>query len=179
MGAVLLTGRPRGAAETADAEPTGRSTSTESSDAATAPTKVDAARPSSAPGASDRATLPVSARAAGPVEPDSAPAVVITEGPLPPGVFQKQLDAAAPMFDEQCWQRVRATEGEVAERPSISIELGVSAWGQLEKLVAGEAPAGYRGVGRCIVGRIRGWKFPRAKARTLVTLRIRASFDQK
>jgi hypothetical protein len=100
---------------------------------------------------------------------------VIIEGPLSPSVFEKRLNAATPMFDEQCWQRRRAAEGELAEQPSISIEIGISAWGQIEKLVAGEAPTGYRGVGRCIVGRIRGWKFPRASARTRATLRIAPS----
>ena len=175
MGAVLLTGRPRGAAETAGAEPPDRSATAKKPSASTEPAEVDEVRRAADAGEADRTASTVPARAAGTDEPGRAPAVVSIQGPLSPSVFQKQLDHATPMFDEQCWQRLRAAEGEVAENPSISVELGISAWGQIEKLVAGEAPAGYRDVGRCIIGRIRGWKFPRAAARTRATLRIAPS----
>ncbi|MBN1605795.1 MAG: DUF4339 domain-containing protein [Polyangiaceae bacterium] len=168
MGAVLLTGRTRGAGEGPGSEPAGRSAGTQRPDPSAQPTHVDVARPAAA----DRPASAASASAAAPGQAAGTPAVVVTEGPLSPSIFQKLLDGATPMFDEQCWRRLRATEGEVAEHPSISVELGISAWGQFEKLVAGEAPVGYRGVGRCILGRIRGWKFPRAGARTRVTLRI-------
>jgi hypothetical protein len=175
MGAVLLTGRPHGAAERARAARAGRSGAAESPGASTESAEIAVASKAADSSLADQRASAVPARAAGAGEPGGTPAVVVTEGPLSPAFFQKQLDAAALMFDEQCWQKLRATEGEVAEHPSLEIELGISAWGQIEKLVAGEAPTGYRGVGRCVVGRIRGWKFPRASARTSVTLRIAPS----
>lgn len=186
MGVVLLFGRPHSAAETPPVVAGDPSVRERTPAAPDEPARVAATAQSTAAGGAVRpaAPAPVSGAvpaASGaapsiglgrPTEATGGPTIVVQEGPLPASLFQRLLDDARPMFDQQCWQRLRATEGEVAQNPSLDIELGVSAWGQIVKLTAAEVPVGYRGVGRCIVGRIRGWKFPHAKASTSVTLRV-------
>jgi hypothetical protein len=98
--------------------------------------------------------------------------VEVTEGPLDAALFERRLRRALPVFDSQCWDRLRVPVGEVAPDPSVRIEFEVDPWGMIHNIVSSRPPAGYRGVGRCIVGRIRGWTFPRADEPTRVVATV-------
>ncbi len=133
-------------------------------------------------GTSQSALLAAVAPSAEPsVPPDRAPAgaserrpelVSITSGALDGQLVLHKLQRALPMFDEQCWDRLRVPVGEVAKNPSVSIDMSVDRLGNAYDFASSRAPKGYRGVGPCIIGRIRGWKFPRAEQGSHVVMTV-------
>jgi hypothetical protein len=104
--------------------------------------------------------------------PEPPAPVVIVEGPLDAEVFARKLRHDSPMFDQQCWSKLRATEGEVDANPSLAVTIGVGRWGYIGQLISGKAPTGYRRVDRCIIGRMRGWRFPRSSGVTRAVLTV-------
>jgi len=89
--------------------------------------------------------------------------VVVTQGPLDVQLVMNLLRHGLPMYDEQCWDKLRVPVGKVAKNPSIRVEFSVDRLGNVYDLKSTVPPAGYRGVGRCVIGRMRGWRFPRAE----------------
>ena len=133
------------------------------------PAPVAHAQPAAAPtsvGQSEPPIVSVSSLA-----PERAP-VSILEGPLAEEVFAQKLRHDVPMFDQQCWWRLRAAEGKVDADPSLSVTISVGPWGYIGQLDSSEAPAGYYRVDRCIIGRMRGWRFPRSGGVTRAVLRV-------
>lgn len=93
-------------------------------------------------------------------------ATVVESGTLDLQLLVQKLQHGLPMYDDQCWDKLRAPVGEVAKDPSLRIELSIDRLGNVYDIASSKAPAGYRGVGLCIIGRMRGWKFPRAESGT-------------
>lgn len=89
--------------------------------------------------------------------------VVVTRGTLDVQLVLNKLKHGLPMFDDQCWDRLRSPVGPVEKHPSVRIDISVDRLGNVYELQSTDPPSGYRGVGRCIIGRMRGWKFPRAE----------------
>lgn len=141
-----------------------------------APLELDGSRKTSLPsilkGAELRAPTPTAEVLAKVATPDAPQAgstesvqaselVRVESGLLDAQLFVKKLKRALPMFDQQCWDKARAPVGTVDKNPSITIELAVDRLGNVYDIKSSKAPEGYRGAGHCIIGRIRGWKFPR------------------
>jgi hypothetical protein len=103
--------------------------------------------------------------------------VVTVSGPLDPALFLQHLKRALPIFDEQCWDVYRVPGVKAEPRPSVSIELDVDRTGRVYDARSGKAPKAYRGVGRCIAGRARGWKFPPAEEGTHAVVTVKRTHD--
>jgi hypothetical protein len=110
------------------------------------------------------------AESSAPVNPEGS--VVVTEGSLDVQLLQNKLERALPVFDAQCWDKLRVAVGKAGKNPSVRIELSIDRAGHLYNIVSSKAPKGYRGAGYCIMGRMRGWKFPRSEqgAHVVVTV---------
>jgi hypothetical protein len=98
--------------------------------------------------------------------------VMITQGNLDARLFLGKLKRALPMFDKQCWDSWRAPVGEVAKSPSLRVEMRIDTWGHVREIESSKPPSGYRGVGRCIIGRMRGWRFPKADEETRAVITV-------
>jgi hypothetical protein len=98
--------------------------------------------------------------------------VVITEGLLDARLFLSKLKQALPVFDEQCWAPLRVSARETPKHPSLQVILRIDCTGHVREIESGKSPPGYWGVGHCIVGRMRGWKFPAATEETRAVIRV-------
>jgi hypothetical protein len=99
--------------------------------------------------------------------------LVTVEGPLDVALFLQYLRRSTLIFDEQCWTVYRIPGVKAEDNPTVSVELDVDRTGRVYDTSWGKAPKGYRGVGRCIAGRIRGWKFPPAANGTHAVVTVR------
>jgi|GEM_PF-2878151 len=102
--------------------------------------------------------------------------LVTVEGPLDAAPFLQHLKRSMLVFEEQCWVVYRAPGAKVAS-PAVTIELDVDRAGRVYDVRWGKAPKGYRGVGRCIAGRMRGWKFPAAERGTHARVTVERAHD--
>jgi hypothetical protein len=103
--------------------------------------------------------------------------VVSVDGPLDPSLFLRHLNLALRVFDEQCWDAVRVAGKQVDSNPSVRMELFVDITGHVYDVKSSKPPAGYRGAGRCIAGRMRGWKFPWAQSGTRAVIIVSRGHD--
>ncbi|HEY5962208.1 MAG TPA: hypothetical protein VIV60_36880 [Polyangiaceae bacterium] len=106
---------------------------------------------------------------------DTASPIVILDGPLTEEPFATQLRRSLPVFDQQCWDRLHNPYGSPSTNPSVSITLSVDRTGHVYDIVSSKAPAGYRGAGLCIIGRMRGWRFPSTEGNTHATVQVARS----
>lgn len=88
--------------------------------------------------------------------------VVVEAGPLDGQSLSRRVTRALRVFDEQCWTRYRVPIGPITQNPSVRVELSIDRAGRVRNIEASKSPQGYRGVGPCIIGRMRGWRFPKA-----------------
>ncbi len=105
------------------------------------------------------------------------PSNVTIEGPLDPALFLQYLKRSAPIFEEQCWVVYRVPGVKVESHPAVNIELEIDRTGHVYDARWAKAPKGYRGVGRCIAGRMRGWKFQPADAGTHAVVTVQRAHD--
>lgn len=94
------------------------------------------------------------------------PRVSVSSGTLDAQAFETRLQRARPMFDRQCWDRLRLRLDNVTEHPEVRVEISVDRTGHVYDVVSSKAPRGYHGAGLCIIGRMRGWHFPRTDGST-------------
>ena len=103
--------------------------------------------------------------------------VVSVDGPLDKSLFLRHLHHALRVFDEQCWDAARVPGAHVETNPSVRMELFVDITGHVYDVNSSKPPAGYRGAGRCIAGRMRGWKFPWAESGTRAVIIVNRRHD--
>jgi hypothetical protein len=132
-------------------------------------------RPAVSPATSDT-PAPSAGKVPSASAPLSEPAVTVV-GPLDPSLFLRHLNHGLRIFDEQCWDAVRAPGAKVAKNPSVRIELFVDHTGRVYDVKSSKPPPGYRGAGRCIAGRMRGWKFPWAPSATRAVVIVNREHD--
>lgn len=101
-----------------------------------------------------------------------AAVIRIESGPLEPSLFESKLQRARPVFDAQCWIAYRVPGRSTPKNPSIDVSLSIDRFGNVYDVSSSKAPPSYRGAGLCIIGRIRGWKFPHAERGTHATLTV-------
>lgn len=85
--------------------------------------------------------------------------------------IQRTVQRYQPNVRHGCWnpQLVgRAPGAPSTARVSVSIVIAPS--GQVESATAGADPAGFPGLGPCIVGKVQGWRFPKALLSTRAQL---------
>jgi hypothetical protein len=99
------------------------------------------------------------------------------DGPLDRSLFLRHLNHALRVFDEQCWDAVRVPGAHVEKNPSVRMELFVDITGHVYDINSSKPPPGYRGAGRCIAGRMRGWKFPWAESGTRAVIIVNRGHD--
>jgi hypothetical protein len=95
-----------------------------------------------------------------PTIPEIASPVRVIDGPLTAEPFLAQLKRSLPLYDQQCWDRLRTGNSSATANPAVQISLSVDRTGHVYDISSSKAPAGYRGAGLCIIGRMRGWRFP-------------------
>jgi hypothetical protein len=103
--------------------------------------------------------------------------VVTVDGPLKASLFSYHLKRSLAVFDEQCWDALRVPGIKVEKNPSVRVEIAVDLTGRVYDVKSSTPPPGYRGAGRCIAGRIRGWKFPWAERGTRAVIVVRRVHD--
>jgi hypothetical protein len=103
--------------------------------------------------------------------------LVTIEGPLDAALFAQHLRRSSLIFDEQCWTVYRVPGVKPDGHPSVNIEIDIDRAGRVYDATSGKAPKGYKGVGRCIAGRMRGWKFPAAASGTHAVVTVRRAHD--
>jgi hypothetical protein len=103
--------------------------------------------------------------------------IVTVDGPLDRTLFLRHLNHALRVFDEQCWDAVRVPGAHVEKNPSVRLELFVDITGHVYDVNSSKPPSGYRGAGRCIAGRMRGWKFPSAERGTRAVIVVNRGHD--
>ena len=103
--------------------------------------------------------------------------VVTVDGPLERSLFVRHLNHALRVFDEQCWDAVRVPGAHVEKNPSVRMELFIDITGHVYDVNSSKPPPGYRGAGRCIAGRMRGWKFPLAESGTRAVIIVNRGHD--
>jgi len=103
--------------------------------------------------------------------------VVTVDGPLERSLFVRHLSHALRVFDEQCWDAVRVPGAHLEKNPSVRMELFVDITGHVYDVNSSKPPPGYRGAGRCIAGRMRGWKFPWAESGTRAVIIVNRGHD--
>ncbi|MGE5783458.1 MAG: hypothetical protein ACM3ZE_02670, partial [Myxococcales bacterium] len=92
-------------------------------------------------------------------------------------LLNAKLQRALPMFDEQCWNKLRVRVPNVPSNPSIRVEMSIDRDGNVYAIDATKSPRGYWGVGPCIIGRMRGWKFPRAEGGSRASVTVARIHD--
>ena len=102
---------------------------------------------------------------------------IVVEGPLDAILFVHYLEHSQLVFDEQCWSQYRVPGNRLDKHPTIKLEIYVDQTGHVYDVTSSKAPQGYRGIGRCIGGRVRGWTFPRQDTATHATLTVRPLHD--
>lgn len=108
---------------------------------------------------------------------DKASRVSVTSGPLEAQAFETRLKRARPMFDRQCWDRLRLRLDNVTEHPEVRVEISVDRTGHVYDVVSSKAPRGYHGAGLCIIGRMRGWRFPITDGNTHAVMTVARGHD--
>lgn len=103
--------------------------------------------------------------------------VSVTSGPLDAQAFETRLQRARPMFDRQCWDRLRLRLDNVTEHPEVRVDVSVDRTGHVYDVVSSKAPRGYHGAGLCIIGRMRGWRFPRTDGNTHAVVTVARGHD--
>ena len=98
--------------------------------------------------------------------------VTIESGSLEPSLLRNKLERARPVFDAQCWSRYRVPGRASPKNPSIEVTLSVDHLGNVYDVDTTKAPPSFRGAGLCIIGRIRGWKFPPADRSSRATITV-------
>jgi hypothetical protein len=98
--------------------------------------------------------------------------VTIESGSLEPSLLRNKLERARPVFDAQCWSRYRVPGRQSPKNPSIEVTLSVDHLGNVYDVDTTKAPPSFRGAGLCIIGRIRGWKFPPADRSSRATITV-------
>lgn len=140
-------------------------------------TRSAKARPEQ-PAASSAASVSSPTNANDALSTKSLPESVVTvDGPLDRTLFLRHLNHALRVFDEQCWDAVRVPGAHVEKNPSVRMELFVDITGHVYDVNSSKPPPGYRGAGRCIAGRMRGWKFPWAERGTRAVIIVNRGHD--
>lgn len=101
----------------------------------------------------------------------------VISGSLDVQILNAKLQRALPMFDQQCWDRLRVHVPRADSNPAIRVEMSIDRNGNVYAIEASKSPRGYWGAGPCIIGRMRGWKFPRAESGSRATVTVSRIHD--
>jgi hypothetical protein len=121
--------------------------------------------------ATPQGVIPIASNPTAKTEPP-AESGIVSAGSLDAQLLASQLQHALPILDRQCWERLRVPVGEVTKHPSLRINLSLDRQGRIYDIESSKDPLGYRGVGHCIIGRIRGWRFPPGEQGTHAVINV-------
>jgi hypothetical protein len=108
-----------------------------------------------------------------PSEPRATSAEVAVKGALRPDEVRSRLADRPQQLSVECWNQARAaSQPNAPATVSLEVKLEVDATGYVTGARSVGDPPGYPGLGTCIAGRTRGWRFPTGSGPSTVTLSL-------
>jgi hypothetical protein len=84
---------------------------------------------------------------------------------------QRTVRRYSPAVRQSCWHRALGARAPgVPASAKVTASITVESTGRVQAVSVSGAPRGYPGLARCIEGIVRGWRFPRASARTITSV---------
>ena len=98
-------------------------------------------------------------------------AAVSSERGLDAKTVQRTVQRYSPAVRQSCWRRALGARAPgVPASAKVTASITVESTGRVQAVSVSGAPRGYAGLARCIEGIVRGWRFPRATARTITSV---------
>jgi hypothetical protein len=108
-----------------------------------------------------------------PSEPSAISIEVSAKGALRPDEVRSRLADRPQQVGVECWNQARASRQPNAPATvSLELKLEIDATGYVTGVRSPDDPPGYPGLGTCIAGRTRGWRFPTGSGASTVTLSL-------
>jgi hypothetical protein len=110
---------------------------------------------------------------AAPSDPHPLTVQLSVKGALRPDQVQAALADRPPEVGVECWKEaLKARQPNAPSMVSLEVRLEVDATGYVTGVRSLGDPPGYPGLGDCIAGRTRGWRFPTGSGASTVTLSL-------
>jgi hypothetical protein len=100
-----------------------------------------------------------------------APSAAATGDGLDQAAVQRTIRGNSPEVRDDCWQRaVNARSSAAPSSARVNVTITVAPSGDVRSVDSSGVPAAYPQLSRCIEAKVSAWKFPSARAETVVNV---------